>query len=457
MANVQKELDDYNKLSNESYQVESNNVQVGDRVVDDKYLVLDTIDTNKDTLKTESIPRKNSMQAMTVAEIKDEYKIEKRLEKVPGYPKSVVKKDITIVYAGTSSFKDWTTDFIEIGMNAKYENGAFSSALDYANEIERKYPKENGFTIGTTGHSLGGAEAIYVAVLLGYNAFTYGAAGSGLSDEQIKQYKGTIVNLFDTTDAVTSGVLTGGRKKIPFLSIGIDNPWWRTAGHSLDQFQVDKKGNYINKYGDIVVYSNLNGGISIEQTLLAQSIVENNIQMRRLDHYGVDKMGGKKEYQRLKKENEWLQTQIDSFTKLNVLRKKLTKSGGGLSGNEQIYLDDSQALTIVKLASSKFDMAMENVVKLYKDAVRELEEMWQEGRSTIQSNCPDLSYGEVLDAMQAMGCTEQTMVTIPSQEFQEKLSLAHRMSSKFSSLTKDITAKIGELVQRDQELARQLA
>lgn len=135
------------------------------------------------------------------------------------------------------------------------------------------------------------------------------------------------------------------------MRIGIDNPWWRTAGHSLDQFKVDKKGNYINKYGDIVVYSDLNGGISIEQTLLAQSIVENKMQMRRLEHYGVHKSSGKKEYQQLKKENEWLQTQIDSFTKLNILRKKLTASGGGLSRNEQIYLDDSQALTIVKLAS----------------------------------------------------------------------------------------------------------
>ncbi|XUD02477.1 hypothetical protein IGJ34_000418 [Enterococcus sp. AZ177] len=234
-----KELNDFNVLSKDSYDVESGEIQVGSTVGKDKYLVLDTIDTNKDTLKTESAPRKNSMQAMAVAEIKDEYKTEKRLEKVSGYPKSVVKQDVTIVYAGTSGLKDWTSDVIEIGLEAKYENGAFSSAIDYAKEIERKYPKENGFNIGTTGHSLGGAEAIYVAVLLGYNAFTYGAAGSGLTAEQIKQYKGTIVNLFDTRDTVTSGVLTGGRKKIPFLSMGIDNPWWRTAGHSLDQFQLD--------------------------------------------------------------------------------------------------------------------------------------------------------------------------------------------------------------------------
>ncbi|ALS02700.1 triacylglycerol lipase [Enterococcus silesiacus] len=452
-------MDQNRILSKNVYGVEKNEIRENTRIKNTDYIVLDTIDTNKDSLKIDQAPRKNSMQAMAVAEIKDEYKNKENpdLKNVPGYPESVVKKDVTIVYAGTSSKRDWQTNVGEIFLGAKAPEGAFGTSVEYAREIERKYPKKDGFTIGTSGHSLGGAEAIYVAVLLGYNAFTYGAAGSGLTDEQIKQYKGTIVNLFDTTDAVTSGVLTDGRKKIPFLSIGIDNPWWRTAGHSLDQFQVDKKGNYINKYGDIVVYSDLNGGISIEQTLLVQSIVENKMQMRRLEHYGVDKMGGKKEYQRLKKENEWLQTQINSFTKLNVLRKKLTASGGGLSGNEQIYLDDSQALTIVKLASSKFDMAMENVVKLYKDAVRELEEMWQEGRSTIQSNCPDLSYGEVLDAMQAMGCTEQTMVTIPSQKFQEKLSLAYQMSSKFSTLTKDITAKIGELVQRDQELAKQLA
>lgn len=149
-----KELNDFNLLSKDSYDVESGSVHVGSKVGKDKYLVLDTIDTNKDILNGENNPRKNSMQAMTVAEIKDEYKTEKRLEKVPGYPGSVVKKDVTIVYTGTSSLKDWTTDAVEIGMNAKYENGAFSSALDYAKEIERKYPKENGFNIGTTGHSL---------------------------------------------------------------------------------------------------------------------------------------------------------------------------------------------------------------------------------------------------------------------------------------------------------------
>ena len=76
--------------------------------------------------------------------------------------------------------------FREIGFNDKHQAGAFQSALTYASQIERQYSPEAGYTINTTGHSLGGAEAIYVAVLKGYNAITYGAAGSGLTDEQIK-------------------------------------------------------------------------------------------------------------------------------------------------------------------------------------------------------------------------------------------------------------------------------
>ncbi|MGK0675685.1 triacylglycerol lipase, partial [Enterococcus faecalis] len=315
-------MDEYRILSKRVYQIEEGIVQKNEKVKGTNHIVIDTIDTNKDTLKMEYFPRNNSMQAMTVAEIKDEFKSykENKLKEIEGYPQSVVKKELTIVYAGTSGLKDWTTDAIEIGMNAKYNNGSFSSAVDYAREIEVKYPKEAGFTIGTSGHSLGGAEAIYVAVSLGYNAITYGAAGSGLTEAQIKNYKGTIVNLYDTSDIVTSGWMTGGQENIPFLSIGIDNEGWETFGHSLDQFEVDKKGNYLNKYGDIVIYSDLTGGISIEQTLLAQQIVQNKHNIRGVETYDGTNPHSIAEIKRLKAENKWLQAQIDSFTQLNGLR-----------------------------------------------------------------------------------------------------------------------------------------
>lgn len=451
-------MDQNRDFSGEAYEVESGKTTTG-KIIDDKYLVVDTIDTDKDVIGNEKTPQKNSMQALAVSEISEEFKgyTQAQLERVPGYPKSVINKDITIAYAGTNGWQDMKTDAREIGLNDKHANGAFQSALNYADIIEQRFPKSEGYTIATTGHSLGGAEAIHVAVLKNYNAFTYGAAGSGLSDSQVKNYKGLIVNLYDTSDAVTSGFLTGGKHKIPFLSIGIDNAGWKLAGHSRDQFKLDKNGNYIDKYGDIAVYSDLNGGISIEQTLLAQSIIANKREMRRLELYGVQNSGSKGEYQRLKKENEWLQMQINSFTKLNKLRKKFTASGGGLSGNEQIYLDDSQALAVVKLASSKFDMAMENVIKIYKDSISELEQIWQEGLSRVRSSTPDLSHGEMMEALQSAGCTEQTMVSAPTQEFQEKISKAKQIGQKFDTLTKEINGKIAELVQRDKELARQLA
>lgn len=446
------------EFSSQAYGVEKETITIGDKIVNDNYLILDTIDTNKQTIGNETVPKGNSMQAMAVAEIKDEFKSydKKELKDLSGYPDSVIKKEITIAYAGTSSVQDWKTNVREIAGDDKHANGAFQSALNYANEIEKKCSSQQGYTISTTGHSLGGAEAIYVAVLKKYNAITYGAAGSGLSAEQLANYNGIIFNLYDTSDAITSGLMTGGKAKIPFHSFGIDNAGWKLLGHSLDQFKVDKQGNYINKYGDIVIYSDLNGGISLEQTLLAQSILANKTEMRRLEHYGVSKTGGKTTYERLEKENKWLQQQIDGFTRLNLLRQKLTASGGGLSGNEQIYLDDTQALMIVTLVSSKYENAMESVLKVYEDGITELEILWQEGVSTVRRTSPDLSEGEIMEALESVGCSEQTVVTLPSQEFQEKMTTIRQMEQQFRSLIQEIESRISAFIQQDQELANQL-
>lgn len=165
-------MDQKRVLSKEVYGIEEGKVKPDTRLKDTDYIVLDTIDTNKDTLKIDEAPRKNSMQAMAVAEIKDEYKTwdDSDLKDIKGYPESVVKKDLTILYAGTTSKRDWQTNVGEIFLEAKTPEGAFDTSVEYAREIERKYPKQDGFIIGTSGHSLGGAEAIYVAVLKGYNA-----------------------------------------------------------------------------------------------------------------------------------------------------------------------------------------------------------------------------------------------------------------------------------------------
>ena len=77
----------------------------------------------------------------------------------------------------------------------------------------------------------------------------------------------------------------------------------------------------------------------------------------------------------LKEENKWLQLQISAFSKLVTWRKRFTASSGGLSTNEQIYLDDQQALMIVKHAASVFDQAMEQVLVIYQRGIRDLEQL----------------------------------------------------------------------------------
>ncbi|MBF8807932.1 MAG: triacylglycerol lipase [Enterococcus lacertideformus] len=459
-----KELNDFNILSKESYDMESGKIQVGNTVGKDKYLVLDAINTNKDTLKNEKIPKNNSMQAMTVAEIKDEFKSYKasKLKEIEGYPESVIKKDLIILYAGTNSWQDFKTDVREIGLNDKHQNGAFQSALAYAKEIEKKYSMKEGYKISTAGHSLGGAQAIYVAVLMGYNAFTYGAAGAGLTDEQIREYHGQIVNFYTKSDIVTSGLVTGGKDRIPFYSFGIENgnnlkEWIdENYGHGLNLFQIDAFGNYIDKYGDIAIFSDGHGGIALEQTLLAQQILENKNKIRGLETYDGASPYSLTEIKRLKKENKWLQEQIKQFKILNELRVVFLKNGSGMSSSERIYLEDRQALVVVKLASAKFDLAMEESIAIYKKAISELIDDWEAGKRLIQQQTPDLSYAEMMEAMERVRYTKKTMVDSDAQHFQDKISKANRIKGEFAQLTREITNKIHELVQRDQELADQI-
>ena len=54
------------------------------------------------------------------------------------------------------------------------------------------------------------------------------------------------------------------------------------------------------------------------------------------------------------------------------------------------------------------------------------------------------------------GRAKQTMVDQDLEYFQKKFSKINRIRTSFVQLTQQITAKINELVQRDQELANQL-
>lgn len=404
------------------------------------------------------------MQAMTVGKIKDKYKNLdfNDLKDISGYPESVITNDIKIVYAGTASAQDWKSNGREILFNNKHSDGAFQSALDYAKIVQDKY---KGFNISTTGHSLGGAEAIYVAVLLGFDAITYGAAGSGLTDAQMKKYKGNIFNIYDTSDGVTSGWLTGGKHKVPFHSFGIDNysgfgKGWadNTYGHGLELFKVDNNGNYIDKYGDVVIYSDLNGGISLEATLIAQQIIANNKRLRELEGVGLKSSSHQAEIDHLKKENSSLQLEIKMAMAMNVLEviRRKFNSNGNVTRNEQIYLDDSQALITIQLLQSEFDQTTESVVKIYQEGVEEAESLWTSALSKAQSQGSLLSSEEIIDSLSSAGFTQEAIVNVPCEDYQEKINKVRKMANSFAKLVNNMTEQINRLVQNDHELGNKL-
>lgn len=66
-------LDNESKFnfSGEAYDVEDGELKHNELSIDSNYLILDTVDTNIDTIGNESEPKKNSMQAMIVGEIRE--------------------------------------------------------------------------------------------------------------------------------------------------------------------------------------------------------------------------------------------------------------------------------------------------------------------------------------------------------------------------------------------------
>lgn len=448
-------MDQNRWLSDSVYKVEDGLIKVNHLVKEIPYIVIKTVDTNKEKIGNESKPKKNSMQAMVVAKIKEEYLgyNEEQLKKVPGFPDSVITKNLTIAYAGTTSLKDWYTNLEEIGRSNKHSNGAFASALNYAREIEKQYPKSDGYTISTTGHSLGGAKALFVAAINGYDSVTYGAAGPGLAQALFDNHNGTLINIYDTSDVVTSGLFTGGKGMLPINSFGIDNSGWETFGHSLDQFRTDEEGNYIDKHGQIIVYVDGNGGILLAPTLWQQTLLENEAMIKLLAVSGEHTLD---EIKRVKEENEWLKVQIKEFLTLKELGKKLTASGGGLSQSEKIYLEDSQALAVVRTAASKFDEAMSNVRVIYQNGITELEELWNDWLGRVRNYTPHLTYNEVIETLAEVNCTKWEIVDEPTQEFRDKIRQIDQMSEQFQTLADEITRKINEMVTSDKELANQL-
>lgn len=358
----------------------------------------------------------NGMQAMAIAPIDSKTGKVDISQVVVAYAgtnfddKLDVLTDTNTVIGGNLSIdvSEWwaTTNIID---------GQAVSAMKFANQVKKKYGDS---IITTTGHSLGEFLALYIAaenqwMNVGFNGPDPYNILSKEAKVWVAKNPGMLINFRNRGDILGNfgGNKTGAEIMIS-MDMGITNP---LDYHGLREWKFDKEGNLIipkNGYNNKAIQE------QTEKYLIRQFV-------------------------------------IGMYT-LEVLKSKFKSSGGGISMNEQIYLDDSQALAVVQYASSEFETVMIHTVKIYQDGIRDLEKLWRETKSKAFSDVPDLSYSEVMDVLESTGATERSIVTEPSENFKEKIQKAKRMSEQFNQLTSEIKGKIAELVQRDQDLAKQL-
>ena len=296
----------------------------------------------------------------------------------------------------------------------------FTSALQFYDEMAKIYGANNIEAV--TGHSLGGSLAQKVAAANHIPAVTFSTAGVGkqLTEEEKVWINGEgkkfVLNFMHKGDQISSW--TNASDYGTAIYAGDFGDGSLLSGHFLDSYKFDKNG----------AVRDIKGGI---WTITDKGTLSNGIELIQ------------------KNFKEQLKT-------LSELEKRLSASGGCLSSGEKLYLDSAQALAIVSTASLEFNLAMENVIKVYQNGIKEAEELWKKTVDDAMKIGNQLEQWEIYEALERGGSTEYNIVTLPTQQYQMKISKVRGMAEQFKSLENQIKAKISEIVARDSELAQQL-
>lgn len=141
---------------------------------------------------------------------------------------------------------------------------------------------------------------------------------------------------------------------------------------------------------------------------------------------------------------------------LSTLAKKLKASGGGLSSAEKIFLDSSEALIILSNAATLMQTGLDGAIKIYKEAIEETEVLWQDTLQRAQGIGTELTYVEVLEALEHGGASKDVIVGEPTEYYTDKITKAKELYTGFDSLLEEIKGSIAQLVATDQDLASQI-
>lgn len=415
---------DFKILASEAYQVDVQ--KSGEPWITGDILENKNLSHSYEVLKVEDNTT-NGMQAMAVAPVKNG---------------KVDTSEVVIAFAGTNpkDSLDIMTDIQTVGLGNKvlipksqqidlsqhgeldelgipksieYVEGQVMAAEKFVNELEKDYP--NAMMI-TTGHSLGEYIALYIAAEKGLKNIGFNGPDpyNILSPEAkrwVEENPGMLINYSNKYDKIgnVNGDETGSRI---LVDMDMGSKLSDTLKfHNLSAWKFDKDGNlYISDS-----YENREARQIRAEKLMHQKMAE-----------------------------------------LSILANNLNASGGGLSSNEEIFLDNAQALLTVDFISQSMKIGLESVINIYKDAITEAEEIWENGIELAQSIGTELSYGEILSALEARGVTKYSVVFEPTAYYREKITNALRVGEDFERLATEIKANIEELEKADKDLANQI-
>src|SRR5699024_11201153 len=290
------------------------------------------------------------------------------------------------------------------------EDSQIATAEKFADDIKTDYPEAE---VTTTGHSLAEYIALYVAAEnqwgnVGLNGPDPYDILSPEAKDWVENSSDMLFNYRNTADPLGNYGGNGTGAGIPVdMDMGINIG----ENHGLDSWEFDEEGNLEIDSS----YDNREAFQTQGEKLLYGKLVE-----------------------------------------LSLLANKLQANGGGLSSNEVLFLNNAQALLTVEYITESTNAAIESIVNIYKNAIDELEETWEENIIIAQAISTELSYGEILEALEAGGVTKYDVVFEPMAYYREKITEAVKIGEDFENLASDIKGNIEKLVETDEDLADQI-
>ncbi|WP_225534656.1 MULTISPECIES: hypothetical protein [unclassified Enterococcus] len=408
---------------------------------DDKVtLVIQNQDIEYQILNKAASDKDNQLNAMAIAPI------------VNGKPDY---NNVAVVYAGTNMHNETGANGFGTAGGAFTGglSGEYNDAQSFLKETYDKVAKHNGTITDVAGFSQSG----------GYMMKMAGEYGKEM---------GFQTTSFDDWGRDQFGTLTDDQLK-----------WLKNNPEMLRRYQNDSWANLSGRdhtYGSVSRIEGIGFG---EHNTLAKYFDGDTLNLDRLAKDGIFAPGMTKAQVELAAKNwakkngdgkfwtgddaeakarvkEYLKLygtyRIANLEELKNLRKKLKKSGGGLSKNEEIYLDNSEALFAVTTASQTMKDGLSEVITIYQEAMIEAKQVWSEGLQHARSIGTELNESEITEALASVGATESSIVTEPTTFYKEQIAKAKQLGESFDSLVSEIKAGIDKLVQSDKELSSQL-